>query len=156
MGPKNAQKRLNIFLHLDKFMDYNEVWFSRSYFHEKVEKKSTGCFSPYRSKMRNFAEINFFKPFMYAHLRCYPCFQGRSLKIFLKPFQESKSIAWIMSHFVTKWSNVNVAYFFAHDNGSYLWSQILLYQRAHWKVIKSGLIIALVYEQFGIYWSKQE
>ena len=32
-----------------------------------------------------------------------------------------------MSHSVTIWRNVNVASFFAYDNGTYLWSQILLY-----------------------------
>ena len=33
-----------------------------------------------------------------------------------------------MSHSVTIWRNINVASFFAHDNGTYLWSQILLYR----------------------------
>ena len=32
-----------------------------------------------------------------------------------------------MSHYVTIWSNVSVAYFFAPDNGTYLWSQILIF-----------------------------
>ena len=66
-------------------MDYNEVWFSRSTFHEKAKKKSEGC------------------------------------------IQKSKNIARIMSHSVTIWRNVNVASFFAPDNGTYLWSQILIY-----------------------------
>ena len=44
LGPKNAKKRLKIFLFiLYKFMDYNEVWFSRSTFHEKAKKKFKGC-----------------------------------------------------------------------------------------------------------------
>ena len=36
--PKNNQE---YFIHLYKFMDYNEVWFSRATFHEKAKKKFT-------------------------------------------------------------------------------------------------------------------
>ena len=36
--PKNGGK---YFVYLYKFMDYNEVWFSRSTCHEKAKKKST-------------------------------------------------------------------------------------------------------------------
>ena len=32
-----------------------------------------------------------------------------------------------MSHYVTIWRNINVASFFAPDNGTYLWSWILIY-----------------------------
>ena len=39
--PKKNNKKY--FLHLYKFMDYNEVWFSRATFHEKAKKKITGC-----------------------------------------------------------------------------------------------------------------
>jgi hypothetical protein len=39
--PKSDQK---YFLHIYKFMDYNEVWFSRETFHEKSKKKFTGCY----------------------------------------------------------------------------------------------------------------
>ena len=49
------------------------------------------------------------------------------LRHFFRPFQKSKNIARIMSHSVTIWRNVNVASFFAPDNGTYLWSQILIY-----------------------------
>ena len=39
LGPKNnTQKTLKIFLHLYQFVDYNEVLFSRSTFHEKSKK----------------------------------------------------------------------------------------------------------------------
>ena len=41
-----------------------------------------------------------------------------------------------MSHSVTIWRNVNVASFFAPDNGTYLWSWILIYDvqdnALHW------------------------
>ena len=37
--PKNGCK---YFLHLDKFMDYNEVWFSRSTFYEKASPIQDG------------------------------------------------------------------------------------------------------------------
>ena len=42
LGP-NRDKRLEIFLSLYKFMDYDEVWFSRSTFCIIVKKKFTGC-----------------------------------------------------------------------------------------------------------------
>ena len=38
--PKNGQK---YFLHLYKFMDYNDAWFSRATFHKKAKKKFTRC-----------------------------------------------------------------------------------------------------------------
>ena len=37
--PKMAQNGRKYFLNLYKFIDYNEVWFSRSTFHEKAKKK---------------------------------------------------------------------------------------------------------------------
>ena len=37
---ENDQK---YFLHIYKFMNYNEVWFLRATFHEKAMKKFTGC-----------------------------------------------------------------------------------------------------------------
>ena len=47
--------------------------------------------------------------------------------VFYRRFQKSKNIRRIMSHSVTIWRNVNVASFFAPDNWTYLWSQILIY-----------------------------
>ena len=43
LGPKNGEKQLKIFFTPIKFMDYDEVLFSRSTFNEKSKKKSTGC-----------------------------------------------------------------------------------------------------------------
>ena len=46
-------------------MDYNEVWFSRSNFHEKAKKKSTGwSFSGCRSKTPNLAKKLYFLAFL--------------------------------------------------------------------------------------------
>ena len=47
--PKNPQNGWKYFAHLDQIMDYNEVWFSRSTFHEKPRKNLQGVlFSRYR------------------------------------------------------------------------------------------------------------
>ena len=41
--PKIPKYGKKYFLKLYKFIDYNELWFSRSTFHEKAKKKFTGC-----------------------------------------------------------------------------------------------------------------
>ena len=41
--PKITKNDQNYFLHLYKFMDYNEVWFLRATFCEIAKKKFTGC-----------------------------------------------------------------------------------------------------------------
>ena len=51
-------------------------------------------------------------------------------KYFFRRFQKSKNIARIMSHSVTIWRNVNVVSFFVPNNGTYLWSQIQIYNKA--------------------------
>ena len=61
LGPKNAEKRLEIFLHLYKYMAYYEVWFSRSTFHEKANTNLQGVlFYQYRSKTPILAKIYIF------------------------------------------------------------------------------------------------
>ena len=58
MGPKNAEKRLKIF---STPLEVNEVWFSRSTFHEKAKKNLQGVlFCQCRSKTQILAEINIF------------------------------------------------------------------------------------------------
>ena len=70
-GSQKCQKTdENIFFNQYKFIEYNEVWFSRSTFYRRIQK--------------------------------------------------SKNIERITSHSVTIWRNVNVASFFAPDNGNYL------------------------------------
>ena len=39
LGPKMPKNGWKYFLHLYKFMDYNEVWFSRSTFHKKSQEQ---------------------------------------------------------------------------------------------------------------------
>ena len=100
------------FLHIYKFTDYNEVWFSRSTFQEKANKKFTGC-----SMSR---ELIWHAKHVLKVLFKY-CFRH---------FQKSKNIARIISNSVTIWRNVSVAFFFAPNKWTYLWSQILIYQPA--------------------------
>ena len=75
-------------------------------------------------------------------------------KRFYRRFKKSKNIGRKMPDYVTIWRNVNVASFFAPDNGTYLWFRILILPLQHcpsWRSILAELIlhIALTAGQYG-------
>ena len=72
-----------------------------------------------RSKTPILAKINLFLAFLARSSEMQNMFGRLHFKPFYRPFQTSKNIGRIVSHSGTIWRNVNVASFFAPDNGTY-------------------------------------
>ena len=106
-------------------MNWNLIWFSTSRNPEKNNNFiSTVCliFNISRKSI-------FLLQIPLSYISSTLIWNARLLRrvAFSRCIQKSKQIALSMSQSVTNWRNINVGLFSGSDNGTYLWSQILIY-----------------------------